>query len=160
QVIAWLPLIAKADVPLGAYELKVIAKGNVAGKEISKYASVADVVKANMANLAFPPHEMLNSIAAGVTDKPLFTLTPKAAAREGTPAVAANGGLPAGGGVGFVEHSRLAGGGAPANVTVAVKPIGKGTNDIQVQLTAAAPAATGPFKLYLRGTAKSGGKDF
>ena len=48
----------------------------------------------------------------------------------------------------------------PPNVTIAIKPIPKGMNDVQFAVTPAANAAIGPLALTFRGTAKSGGKDF
>ena len=40
---AFLPITCKADVPIGAYNLRVIAKATVAGKEITRLATVSDV---------------------------------------------------------------------------------------------------------------------
>jgi hypothetical protein len=160
QVIAWLPLTAKADLPMGAYELRVLAKGNANGKEFVKLADISDIVRTNMANLGFPPREMLTSMGVGVTDKPVFTLAAKAAAPEAIRGTPANVTVAATRVMGFVEDITLAAYGLPPNVTVAIKPIGKGTNDIQVQITAAPAAPTGKFKINFRGAAKSMGKDF
>ena len=159
-IFAYLPLTAKADTPIGALEFRVQAKTAAKEKEVVRLVNVADVVKAGMAGLTFPPREMLTSLAVGITDKPIFLLAGKLATPEvfrGTPATIA---ITATRATGFTEDITLAAVGLPANVTAVVKPIGKGTNDIQVQITAAPAAAIGTFKVSFRGTAKSGGKDF
>ncbi len=158
--IAYLPLTAKADVPMGPYDLRIQAKGSAAGKEVIRFATVADLVKQSMAGLGFPPREMLNSIAVGVTDKPLFALTPKLANPDvirGTPATVTISATKA---MGFDDAITITAVGLPPNVTAALKPLPKGSNDIQLQITAAANAPLGSFNITFRGAAKSGGKDF
>jgi hypothetical protein len=159
-VIAHLSLAAKADLPMGAYEFHVLAVATVNGKKIVRVANVTDLVRATMAGLPFPPRDVETSLAVGVTDKPLFALTAKLPQPEvirGTPATVTVSATRA---PGFAEDIALAAVGLPPTITVVVKPVGKGTNDVQVQLTAAANAPLGKFDLVLRGTAKSGGKDF
>jgi hypothetical protein len=157
---AFLPLACKADVPVGAYDLRVVAKANIGGKEVTETATVTDVVKAGLGNLPFPPREMLSSIGVAVTDKPVFSLAVKLANPDVIRAVPANVTVTATRSAGFAEEIQLTALGLPANVTAAVKPIPKGANEIQFPLTAAANAAVGPISLTFRGQAKSGGKDF
>jgi hypothetical protein len=158
--IAYLPLAAKGDVPIGPYELRIQAKGNAAGKDVIRFANVSDLVKQNMAGLGFPPREMLTSISVGVTDKPVFALAPKLAAPEilrGTPA---NITIAATKAMGFDDAIAITAVGLPPTITAALKPLPKGSNDIQLQITAAANAPLGSFNIMFRGAAKVGGKDF
>jgi hypothetical protein len=160
QIAATLPLTCKADTPAGAYQLQVRAKATINGKEIIRTANISDVVKQSMNGLAFPPREMLNSIAVVVTDKPLFTLSVKATSADVIRGVAANLTITAKRAEGFTEEIQLAAMGLPPTITVVAKPIPKGANEVQFPLTAAAGAPVGPIPLTLRGTAKAAGKDF
>jgi hypothetical protein len=157
---AFLPLTCKADVPQGAYTLRIVARANVGGKEIVRLVSATDVVKAGMNNLAFPPHEMLTSIGVAVTDKPLFSLAIKLASPETIRGVATNVTVTATRAAGFAEEIQIAPTVMPPNVAIAIKPIPKGANEVQFTVTPAANAALGNLSLTFRGTAKSGGKDF
>lgn len=159
-VLGYLPLIAKSDLAPGAYAIKVQAKGNANGKEVVRLANVTDLVKQGMAALPFPPREMWTSIGVAVNDKPVFSIAAKGDKLQvvrGTPSnvtVVATRDKDV---TGDITLTALA---LPANVTATVKPIGKGTNDVTVQLTAAANAAPGDYTLFLRGTAKAGARDF
>jgi hypothetical protein len=155
-----LPLTAKAGTAMGAYDFRVHAKGSLNGKDYIRLANVTDVVKQSLANLAFPPREMLTALSVAVTDKSLFVLTAKTPIPEIVRGTPANVTITATRAMGFADEIALVAVNLPANVTVAVKPIGKGTNDIPIQITAAAAATPGPFTITLRGTTKTGGKDF
>jgi hypothetical protein len=158
--IAYLPIVAKADVPIGPYALRIQTKGTANGKDVIRQANIADLVKQNMAGLGFPPREMLNTIAVGVTDKPLFVLTPKLANPDVLRGTPANITISATKGMGFDDAITITAVGLPPNVTAALKPLPKGSNDIQLQITAAANAPLGTFNVMFRGAAKAGGKDF
>jgi hypothetical protein len=158
--IAFLPVACKGDMPIGAYELKVIAKAIVNGKEIAKPVTVADQTRAGLNGLPFPPREMLASIGVAVTDKPLFSLAVKLTSADLLRGVAGNITVTATRAAGFAEEIQLAPVTLPANVTIAAKPIPKGVNEVQFPVTVAAAGALGPLPLSFRGTAKANGKDF
>jgi hypothetical protein len=155
-----LPLTCKSDVPLGAYDLRIIAKAKVGGKEITRLVNATDVVKAGLNNLAFPPREMLTSIGVAVTDKPLFTLAIKLANTETIRGAATNVTVTATRAAGFADEIQVAATVVPPNVAIAAKPIPKGANEVQFTVTPAANAALGNLPLTFRGTTKTGGKDF
>ncbi len=157
---ALLPLTCKADVPMGAYDLQVVAKATINGKPVSKLVTVTELVKANLNGLSFPPREMLTSIGVAVIDKPLFSLSAKFTAPDVVRGLPANLTVSAVRAVGFADEIALVPQGVPANVVVAVKPIPKGANEIAFPVTAAANAAVGPIALSFRGTSKPGGRDF
>lgn len=158
--IAFLPLTCKGDIAPGAYGLTILAKATINGKEVAKPVMVTDAVKAGLGGLPFPPREMLSNIGVAVTDKPLFTLAVKLPNPDVVRGVAANVTVTATRAAGFAEEIQLAPVSLPPNVTIAVKPIPKGANEVQFPVTAAAAAAVGPLPLSFRGTAKAGGKDY
>ena len=158
--IAFLPLTCKGDVPLGAYTLQVVAKASIGGKEVKKSVTITDVVKTGMSNLTFPPREMLSSIGVAVTDKPLFSLSVKLASPELLRGAATNVTVTATRAAGFTEEIQIAPAVLPPNVTIAIKPIPKGSNEVQFAVTPAANAAIGPLPLTFRGTTKASGKDY
>jgi len=158
--LAFLPVTCKADVPIGGYNLRVIAKATVAGKEIIRLATVSDVVKTGFNGLTFPPREMLTSFGVAVTDKPLFSLAMKIDQAEILRGAAANVTVTATRAAGFAEEIQLAPVTLPANVAIAVKPIPKGANEVVFPVTPAVAAAYGPIPISFRGTAKVAMKDF
>jgi hypothetical protein len=159
QPLAYLPLSARTDLPMGAYDFRVLAKATANGKEVVRPANVTDLVKTRMAGLAFPPRDMLTALSVGVTDKPLFALAAKGPVPEITRGLATNIALTATR-MGVADEITLTPIALPANVTATAKPIAKGASEGSVQITAAAGAAPGPVTLWLRTTFKAGGKDF
>jgi hypothetical protein len=160
QSLALMPLAARPDVPPGPYEFRVQARANVNGKEIVRFANVADLVKQNMNGLPFPPREMLTALAVGVTGKPPFKLAVAFAPQEVLRGIPVNLTATATRDAGFAEEIGLTAVGLPPNVAAAVKPVPKGGNDIAIQMTAPANAPLGSFLITFRGTAKHQGKDF
>lgn len=158
--IAFLPVTCKSDMPMGAYELKVMAKAMVNGKEIAKPVTVADQVRAGLNGLPFPPREMLASIGVAVTDKPHFSLAVKLANADLIRGVAGTITVTATRTAGFADEIQLAPVTLPANVTIAAKPIPKGAKEVQFPVTVAAAGALGPLQLSFRGTTKTAGKDY
>ena len=158
--IAFLPLIAKPDVPIGPYVLRIQTKGIAAGKEVIRFANINDLVKQSMAGLGFPPREMLNTIAVGVTDKPIFVLTPKLGSPDVLRGMPVTIKIAAAKAMGFDDAITITAVGLPPNVTAALKPLPKGSNEIELQITAAVNAPIGSFNVMFRGAAKSGAKDF
>jgi hypothetical protein len=158
--IAFLPLTCKADVPPGAYDVRVLAKATINGKEVSKLVTVSDLVRTGLNGLPFPPREMLTSVGVAVTGPPLFSLTVKFPGPDVTRGVATNVTVSAKRADGFADEIQLVPVNLPPNVTLAVKPIPKGANEITFPLTVAAAVNPGPLTITLRATAKPGGKDF
>ncbi|HVK11280.1 MAG TPA: hypothetical protein VM597_21095, partial [Gemmataceae bacterium] len=148
-----------ADVPPGAYDVRVLAKATINGKEVSKLVTVSDVVKAGLNGLPFPPREMLTSVGVAVTGPPLFDVAVKLP-KDVTRGVAANVTVTAKRADGFADEIQLAAVNLPANVTLAAKPIPKGATEVTFPLTVAAAVNPGPLTLTLRAAAKPGGKDF
>jgi hypothetical protein len=154
-----LIISVKPDAPLGPLVLTVNGKATINGKPVVVAASVTSAVKAQLANLPYPPRPLLDGLAVAVTSKPPFALTAKVDAGEALPGVAATVTVTAVRDAGFTEEIVLAPGALPPNVTAALKPIPKGVNEVKVTLTPAANAALGSSPFTLIGRAKVQGKD-
>ncbi|MGE5195628.1 MAG: PPC domain-containing protein [Deltaproteobacteria bacterium] len=124
-------------------------------------ASVTDAQKAAFSGLTVPPPFLSQSIAVGVNPPPLFAL------KTDKPEIVFGKDLSATVKVistraeGFGEDIALAvlpppPPGLPPGVTAAVKPIVKGTNEIEIVFSASAQAPLGQFSAVLAGTGKSG----
>jgi hypothetical protein len=150
---------AKPDVPVGPLVLTVHGKATINGKPVVESVSVSNAVKAELANLPYPPQQLVDGVAVAVTPKPPFALTAKVDAGEALRGVAATVTVTAVRDAGFTEEITLAPGGLPPNVAAALKPIPKGANEVKVTLTPAANAAVGSFPFTLVGKAKYQTKD-
>ena len=59
QTQAFVPLLVKAGTKPGAYPFHVKAVAKVDGKDVVRYATLTDVVKANLGGMPNPPQELL-----------------------------------------------------------------------------------------------------
>jgi hypothetical protein len=152
-----LQLAAKPDLAPGANSFVIQGKATIGGKEVTRYASVRQVVSQELANLPYPPRRLDHQL--GVAVRPPFTLT----ARFDHPEVAR--GLPttltvaAARPKGFVEEVAVEAVHLPPGVTLALKNIPKGQNEVKVQLDPAADARLGPITLSIVGRAKYQNRD-
>jgi hypothetical protein len=160
QIAAQLLLNVAPDVPMGAYRIYVQAKATINGKAVVEYASVRTSVSVGLANLTYPPREMLTEVGVGVTEKPPFSLTAKLDLPEALRGVPATMTVTATRMPNFTEEIALTPVGLPPTVPAAVKPIAKGTNEIKITLTPAANAPLGPVSVSFVGKTKFNGKDY
>jgi hypothetical protein len=159
QATGLIPLWIDEDAKPGAFRFRVRGKATVDGKEVVRFATATDLVKANLGGMPNPPLELLGGCAVAVVEKPPFTLKLTA-----DPAKVEKGKA----GKVLVEATRngydadipLAVLSTPPNVTAAAKPVAKGQTKAEVAVTVAANAAAGPSPLLLRATAKVAGKDY
>ena len=160
QTQAFVPLLVKAGTKPGAYRFQVKATAKVDGKDVVRYATLIDAVKANLGGIPNPPPDLLTGCALAVIDKPAFTVkfTSDPASFEKGKA-----------GKLLVEATREKEADAditlvplfvPPNVTPAVKPVPKGMTKAEVGITVAPAAAIGPTPIVIRATTKVGGKDY
>jgi hypothetical protein len=75
-----LPLTAVADLPPGAYVMRVVARATINGREVVETASVRGPVSAALGGLPFPPRAWSNEVMIGVTPRPPLTLKVEPAA--------------------------------------------------------------------------------
>ena len=85
-----LLLSAKPDVPMGAYQFRVLAKATVDGKEVVQTASAKASVVQAMNGLNYPPMHLQSFVALAVKEKAPFTLAIKMDPPEGIPGGKAN----------------------------------------------------------------------
>jgi hypothetical protein len=155
---AWLPLTVAKDAKPGAHPFRVKATAMVDGKEVVRYATMTDVVKAALGAMPNPPPELLTGAAAAVAEKPPVRLT-----------VTADGSVEKGkAGKLVVEAVRegydadipLTVQFAPPNLTATPKPVAKGQTKAEVPVTVAAAATAGANPVVLRAVVKVAGKDY
>ncbi len=155
-----IPLTLKPGVKPGAYSFSVQATAKVDGKDVVHLATVTDIVKASLGAIPNPSPELLTQLAVAVVDKPLFALTIAFEKPEVLKGAALKGKVIVKRAEGFTEEIVLVANGLPANVTAKVKPIPKGTNEVEIEVNPVAAAAVGPVTLTVRATAKASGRDF
>lgn len=160
QTQAFVPLAVKAGTKPGAFAFQVKATAKVEGKDVVRYGTLVDAVKANLGGIPNPPPELLSGCALAVIERPAFAL--KFTSEPSSIEKGKAGKL-------LIEASRekeadadivLAPLLTPPNVTPAVKPIPKGQTKGEVGITLAPPAAVGPTPITFRATTKIGGKDY
>src|SRR5262249_52367827 len=126
QAPLYLPITLKPGAKPGPFAVTVRSTAKVGGKEVSRPATVTDVVRAGLAGLTNVPPEMNEHLTAVVIEKPPFALAvklDKPAAAAGTSAKGKVVLTRAGGFDGEVQLAAVA---APAGVAVKAKPVAKG----------------------------------
>jgi hypothetical protein len=146
-------------VPLGPCRLRLQARATINGKPVVEYVSVQTIVKQSLANLPFPPQEMLTEVGFAVTEKPPFSLVARfdADALRGGPAPVT---ITAARSAGFAEEIALSAAGLPPGAAFVVKNIPKGQNEVKTQVNLPANIPVGSFPITLVGKAKYQNKDF
>ncbi|MCI0704973.1 MAG: hypothetical protein L0241_28265, partial [Planctomycetia bacterium] len=160
QTVTFVPLLVAEDTKPGVYPFRVQAKITVAGKDVIRYATMTDAVKASLGGMPNPPLELLSQCVCAVVEKPQFTLTLKAepeAFEKGKP------------GKILVEATR--GKGADGDIVIApvffpptappvVKPVPKGQTKAEIAVNVQPATPAGPTTYVFRATTKVGGKDY
>lgn len=144
----------------GVLPFTVKATAKVDGKDVTRTANIAEVVRAGMAGLPNVPPEMTTQLYAVAAEKPLFTLAVSFEKPEAAKGGAVKGKVTAKRADGFADEIQLTTSPLPANVTAKLKPIAKGTSEVEIELNPAANAAAGPATFWLQGKAKAGGRDY
>jgi hypothetical protein len=151
---------AKPDLPEGPLDIRIQGKATINGKPVVEYATATLTVKQSLANLPYPPPQLLPQVGLAITEKPPFTLAARfdaAAALRGGPAPVT---VTATRAPGFTEDIAVSAAGLPPNVAAALKNIAKGQNEAKGQLNVAAAAALGSFPITFAGKTKYHNKDF
>jgi hypothetical protein len=160
QTIAFVPLFVKEGTKAGAYAFRVRASAKVGDRQLVRFGTLTDAVKATMGGIPNPPPELLDVCAVAAIEKPAFALVlkPDPASIEkgkaGKIIVTATRDKGADGDIAIAPLF------TPPNVTPAAKPVPKGKTEGEIGITVAAGAATGPTPITFRATTKIGGKDF
>lgn len=160
QIQTFMPLLVKAGTKVGPYPFQVKATAKVDGKDVVRFGTLVDAVKANLGGIPNPPPELLTSCAMAVIEKPSFTVKFTAdpssieKGKAGKLVVDATREKEADGDITLVPLF------VPPNITPAVKPVPKGMTKAEVGITVAPPTAAGPAPIVIRATTKIGGKDY
>jgi hypothetical protein len=159
QPAATLVVSVKPDLPMGPYTLRLQARATVNGKTLTEPVSVQTIVRKDLANLLYPPRDMLTAVGFAVTEKPPFTLAAKfetEALRGGSAPVT----IAATRAPGFAEEIAVSAAGLPAGVAFVAKNIPKGQNEVKTQVNVPANVPLGSFAVTFAGKAKFQNKDF
>jgi hypothetical protein len=160
QSTGTLYLNARSDARTGPYNIAIQGRASINGKTVIQYADLRTAIRQSLANLSFPPRNLLNQIALAVTEKPPFTLVVKLDRPEGLRGTPLGVTIIATRAAGFSDEIALTGVDLPANVALALKNIPKGQSEVKVELNPAANAALGQFPISVTGKAKQQGKEF
>ncbi len=153
-------LTVKPDLPMGPLDVRIKGTATINGKPVVQYATATVTVKQAMANLTYPPPQLLTQVGLAVTEKPPFGLTARFDAAEALRGGAAPVTVAVTRAPGFTEEVAVSAAGLPPNVAAALKNVAKGQNEAKGQLNVAAPAALGSFPITFVGKAKYHNKDF
>jgi hypothetical protein len=154
-----LNLKAKADAKPGPIPFRLRATAKIEGKDVVRMATIATVVREGLAGLPNIPPSFANELYAFTAEQPLFEVKIAWEKPEVAKAAALKGKITAKRAAGFAEEIAMTAANLPANVTAKLKPIAKGTNEVDIELNPAANATVGDATFYFRATAKNAGKD-
>jgi hypothetical protein len=135
---------------------KIVGTAKINNADYSSVASVSPALTTLFAGLPWPPQNLTNSFAVGVAPKLPISLTVEPAELVFGKDLSATAKVKVVRQEKFDEAVTIAvtpapPAGLPAGITAAVKPIAKGTNEIDVVFTANAQAPLGEFTVVLTG---------
>lgn len=154
---AVLTLRAAPDAAPGKIALaKIVGTAKINNADYSSVASVAPALTTLFAGLPWPPQNLAGSFSVGVAPKMPISLTAEPAELVFGKDLTATVKLKVARQEKFDEAvtiavNPVAPAGLPAGITAAVKPIAKGTNEIDIVFTANAQAPLGEFTVVLTG---------
>lgn len=151
---AVLPIHAAADLAPGAYEIKVVAKGQVDRKELIAFASTRSAVQGQMAGLTNPPREWLRTLAVAVTPKPPFALSARWSRPESVRGLSTSLIVSAVREARFEGEINLSTAGLPSGVTAAAKTIPAAQSETSLELKIGENAQLGSFPFNVIGKGK------
>jgi len=162
QNASLLLAVAKGDLPMGAYQFKVVARATVDGQTVTQAANAKAQVLAAMNGLAYPPMHLLNSVAVAVKEKAPFTLAIKMDPAEGVPGTTAKITVTATRDPGFDEEITLS---PPTGLPATIPPLktvpaiakGKTESTFAIDLNAKTPM--GEYFMLVNAKTKHQGKE-
>ena len=142
------------------FPANIVGKAKVGNVDYKAVASVSGALKAQFNALPFPPDSVSEAFAIGVGPKPQVRLRVEPAQAVFGRDLKATVKVIADRDKGFDEAIALAitpaKNGVPAGVTIAVKPIAKGQNSVDIVISGNNKAPIGAFSAALTGTIKQG----
>lgn len=153
---AILTLRSTPDAAAGKIALaKIVGTAKIGEAEVKSLASVSPALTTSLAGLPWPPQNLTESFAVGVSPKMPISLQVEPAEIVFGKDLSATVKLKVERQEKFDEAITIAvtpaANGLPAGITAAVKPIAKGTNEIEIVFAANAQAPLGEFTAVLTG---------
>lgn len=156
MTLAAAPNVAPGKV----YNLKIVGKSTQGDATFTAVATVSAAQRGAFSNLATPPQALSETVAVGINPAPLFTLKTDKPELVFGKDLSATIKVQAARMGDFAEEIAVAvlpaQNGLPPGITAAVKPVAKGTNEIDIVFAANAQAPLGEFYAVLQGTGKGG----
>ena len=155
----YLPISAGAKLKPGAYAASVVATAMIDGKSVSRVATMFDLTRTAMGGMPNPPAEFTSPVAIAVTPTASFSLEIQAPTVDVPRDSTWKGKVTVTRAKDFDGEITLAAVSMPAGITPKFKPIPKGANEVELELTVTPTAPLGANSIVLKGTAKVKGKD-
>ena len=155
-------IAAKADVPMGAYQLSVVGTATIEAKTVVQVASAKALVVQALNGLPYPPMHLQNIVALAVKEKAPFSLAVKMDPPEGIPGGKANVIITATRDPGFDDEITLT---PPTGLPATIPPpktiaaIGKGKTETSFPLDLNAKTPMGEYFVLLSARTKFQGKE-
>ena len=162
QNAAVLLVVAKGDLPMGAYQFSIVGKATVDGKAHVQTATAKAAVIQALNGLAFPPPHLANFVSLAVKEKAPFSLAIKMEPPEGIPGGAAKVTITATRDAGFTDEITLA---APSGLPPTIPApkltaIPKDKSDITFPLDLNAKTPLGEYFVLFSAKTKFQGKEY
>lgn len=157
--VAVLTVTAAADAAVGSFHaLKVVGTAKIGDRDVQVASDVATPLKARNGTLRFVPEAIKTTTAIAVDPPAQLALAVDKADVVFGPHLTATVKVTATRGMGLDEAVALAvtpdKDGVPANINVAVKPVEKGKNEVEIAISGTDKAPLGEFTIALQGTLK------
>lgn len=157
-----LLVVAKADLPMGAYQFHVLAKANVDKKDVVQPALAKGAVVQSLNGLAYPPLHLQTYLALAVKEKAPFSLAIKMDPAEGIPGGKAQVTITATRDAGFDDEITISPPtGLPPTIPApkTVPAIGKGKTETTFPLDLNAKTPLGEYFVVVSAKTKHMGKE-
>jgi hypothetical protein len=159
---AILPVVAKGDLPMGAYQFHIVGKATVEGQAVVRAAEAKAQVVQALNGLPYPPMHLQSFVALAVKEKAPFTLAIKMDPPEGLPGGKASVIITATREPGFDDEITFTPPtGLPPTIPApkAIPPIGKGKNETTFPLDLNPKTPLGEYFVLVNAKAKVMGKE-
>lgn len=159
RTVAVMTVTAAADAPVGSLQaVKLLGTAKIGDRDVQMASNVATPVKTRNATLRYLPEAIETATAAAIAPPAQLALAVDKTDVVFGPHLTATVKVTATRGMGLDEAVTLAvtpdKEGVPANITVAVKPVEKGKNEVEIAITGTDKAPLGEFTVALQGTLK------
>ena len=156
---AILMVMPKGDLPLGAYQFRLVGTATVDGKEVVQAAGAKTMTVQSLNGLTYPPMHLQTFVSLAVKEKAPFSLAIKMDPPEGVPGGKANVTVTATREAGFDGDITInVPTGLPATIPApkAIPAIAKGKTEISFPLDLNAKTPVGEYFVFFTGKAKLG----